>query len=186
VLWVVSLPVLAFVLAVQLALVLFVLVCVLGLLGCGMLLAAVRPATAQPLFRWVERQAERLESHPGEIARRIQRLVAPIYPLMRLHSALYNRFYFRRFRAQLTALLVTRTIYCGAGAVAFDGGPFFRLAQRPPFLRTLASPAVSSVPFSRRAISSSARGASSAPGVGCISWWATPTCASGRRCCGSG
>lgn len=138
VLWVVSLPVLAFVLAVQLALVLFVLVCVLGLLGCGMLLAAVRPATAQPLFRWVERQAERLESHPGEIARRIQRLVAPIYPLMRLHSALYNRFYFRRFRAQLTALLVTRTIYCGAGAVAFDGGPLFRLAQRPPFLRTLA------------------------------------------------
>ena len=137
-LWVVSLPVLGFVLGVQVVLVLVVLVLVLVLLGVGLLVAAVRASAAQPLFRWVERQAERVESHPGEIAGRVQRLVAPIYPLMRLHSMVYNRFYFRRFRAYLTGFLVTRIVYCGAGAVAFDGGPLFRLAQRPPFLRTLA------------------------------------------------
>lgn len=138
VLWLVSLPVLALVLAVQVALILCVVAFVLVLLGCGLLLAAVRSSAAQPLFRWVERQAERMESHPGDIARRVQRLVAPIYPLMRLHSALYNRFCFRRFRRDLTAFLVTRTVFSGAGAVAFDGGPLYRLAQRPPFLRTLA------------------------------------------------
>ena len=137
-LWTVSLPVLAFVLGVQLALILALLIFVLALLGCGMLLAAARRSAAQPLFRWIERQAEGVESHPGAITGRVQRLVAPIYPLMRLHSVLYNRFYYRRFRTYLTAFLVTRIAYAGAGAVAFDGGPLFRLAQRPPFLRSLA------------------------------------------------
>ena len=137
-LWLVSLPVLAFVLAIQVAAVFAVLVFVILLLAAGLVLSVVRRRTARRIFRWLEAQAERLESHPGEIAARAQRLVAPIYPLMKLHSAIYNRFYFRRFRACLAAFLVTRTLYAGAGAVVFDGDPLVRLAQRPPFLRTLS------------------------------------------------
>jgi proteasome accessory factor A len=137
-LWAVSLPVLAFVLGIQIAIVFTVLIFVALLLAGGLILSAMRRSAAQPLFRWVERQAERLESHPGDMAARAQRLVAPIYPLMKLHSAVYNRFYFRRFRSCLAAFLVTRTLYSGAGAVVFDGGPLLRLAQRPPFLRTLS------------------------------------------------
>jgi proteasome accessory factor A len=130
--------VLAFVLAVQVAAVFAVLVFVILLLAAGLVLSLVRRRAARRVFRWLEVQAERLESHPGEIAARAQRLVAPIYPLMKLHSAVYNRFYFRRFRACLAAFLVTRTLYAGAGAVVFDGDPLIRLAQRPPFLRTLS------------------------------------------------
>ncbi len=137
-LWTVSLPVLAFVLGIQVLAISLVLVGVLALLAMGLGLAAFRQRAAQPLFRWIERQARRLESHPGDLAARAQRLVAPIYPIMKLHSLFYNCFYYRPFRADLSAFLVTRTIYTGAGAVVFDGGPLLHLAQRPPFLRTLA------------------------------------------------
>ena len=57
---------------------------------------------------------------------------------MSLHSAVFNRFHFRRFRKYLTGFLVSRTLYTGAGTLSFDGGPLLRLAQRPPFLKTLA------------------------------------------------
>jgi proteasome accessory factor A len=50
----------------------------------------------------------------------------------------YNRFHFRGIRRDLTAFLVTRNLFAGAGAVVFDGGPLLRVAQRPPFLRALA------------------------------------------------
>ena len=70
--------------------------------------------------------------------RRLQWLAAPLYPLLDLHSAVYNRFHFRGIRRDLTAFLVTRALFAGAGAVVFDGGPLFRVAQRPPFLRALA------------------------------------------------
>jgi proteasome accessory factor A len=51
---------------------------------------------------------------------------------------MHNRFHFRRFHRHLTAFLVTRTVYAGAGTVVLDGAPPFRLAQRPPFMRSLA------------------------------------------------
>jgi proteasome accessory factor A len=62
----------------------------------------------------------------------------PLRPLISLHSWMHNRFHFRRFHRHLTAFLVTRTLYAGAGSVVLDGRPPFRLAQRPPFLRSFA------------------------------------------------
>jgi hypothetical protein len=79
-----------------------------------------------------------LHSRPGEAARRLTWIELPLRPLISLHSWMHNRFHFRRFRRNLTAFLVTRTLYAGAGCVVLDGGPPFRLAQRPPFMRSLA------------------------------------------------
>jgi proteasome accessory factor A len=137
-LWLVSLPAVAWLFALRIGLLVFVLGAGAVLLGTGAVLRLVRPALGQRLFAWMERFARELEQHPGELAKRVQRLAAPLYPLMRLHSAVYDRFHFRAIRRDLTAFLVTRTLYTGAGALAFDGGPLFRLAQRPPFLKALA------------------------------------------------
>jgi len=137
-LWTVSLPVLALVVGVQLAAMLVLLIGGLALLVAAPLLALVRPSAGQRLSSWIQRTGAHLEANPGELARRLQRLVAPLYPLIDLHSAFYNRFHLRGFRRDLTAFLATRAIYAGAGAVGFDGGPLFRLAQRPPFLRVLS------------------------------------------------
>ncbi len=137
-LWLVSLPVVAWLFALRMGLLAFVLGAGALLLGTGALLRLIRPALGQRLFAWMERFARDLEQHPGELARRVQRLAAPLYPLMRLHSAVYDRFHFLAIRRDLTSFLVTRTLYTGAGALGFDGGPLFRLAQRPPFLKVLA------------------------------------------------
>jgi hypothetical protein len=83
------------------------------------------------LFRWIER-------NPGELARRLRWVEAPLHPVIAVHSALYRRFHFRAIERGLTAFLVTRALYAGAGAVVLGGGPAFRMAQRPPFLRRLA------------------------------------------------
>jgi proteasome accessory factor A len=133
-----SLPVVVYLLALRVAFVLLALAAGVSLLIVGAVLRVVRPGAARRVFAAVERFAHQLEDHPGELARRTQNLIAPIYPLMSLHSAVYNRFHFRCFRKYLTAFLVTRTLYTGAGALSFDGGPLLRLAQRPPFLKTLA------------------------------------------------
>ncbi len=137
-LWLVSLPVVAWLFALRIGLLAFVLGAGAVLLGTGAVLRLVRPALGQRLFAWMERFARDLEQHPGELARRVQALAAPLYPLMRLHSAVYDRFHFLAIRRDLTSFLVTRTLFTGAGALAFDGGPLFRLAQRPPFLKVLA------------------------------------------------
>ena len=138
VLWAVSLPVLALVVAVQVIATLGILFGGLALLILAPLLALVRPNAGLRLATWIQRGGAHLEANPGDLARRLQHLVAPIYPLIDLHSAFYNRFHLRGFRRDLTAFLATRAIFAGAGAVGFDGGPLFRLAQRPPFLRVLS------------------------------------------------
>ena len=138
VLWVLSLPVLAWLVLAPLAILMVTLAAGIVVLGTAAILAVARPSLARRLLRGVERTVNRLESRPGGMVRRINRLAAPLFPLFALHSALYNRFHFRPFREKLTGFLVTRTVYCGAGTVSFDGGPLFRLAQRPPFVRTLA------------------------------------------------
>ncbi len=137
-LWLVSLPVVAWLFALRIGLLVLVLGAGAVLLGSGALLRLVRPALGQRVFAFMERFAHELEQHPGNLARRVQRLAAPLYPLMRLHSAVYDRFHFLAIRRDLTAHLVTRTLYTGGGALGFDGGPLFRLAQRPPFLKVLA------------------------------------------------
>ncbi|MEE8312831.1 MAG: proteasome accessory factor PafA2 family protein [Myxococcota bacterium] len=134
----ISLPVVLYLLGLRIAFVAVALVAGVSLLAVGGVLRLVRPGLAQRIFTAVERFARRLEDHPGELARRTQNLIAPIYPLMSIHSAVYNRFHFRKFRKYLTAFLVSRTLYTGAGALSFDGGPLLRLAQRPPFLKVLA------------------------------------------------
>jgi proteasome accessory factor A len=137
-LWALSFPVLAWLIVAPLAVLLTTLVAGVLLLGSGAILSIARPSAARRMLRWVESTVGRLESRPGGLVRRMNRLAAPLFPLLALHSILYNRFHFRVFRKNLTAFLVTRTAYCGAGSVAFDGGPLLRLAQRPPFVRTLA------------------------------------------------
>ena len=93
---------------------------------------------AAKMREWPRRLLASLQSRLGEATRRLAWIELPLRPLISLHSWMHNRFHFRRFHRHLTAFLVTRTLYAGAGSVVLDGGPPFRLAQRPPFLRSLA------------------------------------------------
>ena len=93
---------------------------------------------AAELREWPRRLLASLQSRPGEATRRLAWIELPLRPLISIHSWMHNRFHFRRFHRHLTAFLVTRTVYAGAGSVVLDGGPPFRLAQRAPFLRSLA------------------------------------------------
>ena len=136
--WAVSLPVLAFVLAVRIVATAALLGFGLGLAVSMLVVGLLRPRAGLRLRRFADRLGQRFEERPGEIGRYLQRLVAPVYPLFALHSALYNLFHFRPFRRSLTAFLVTRIVYTGAGAVSFDGGPLLHLSQRAPFLRVIA------------------------------------------------
>jgi proteasome accessory factor A len=136
-LWIPSLPVVAWVLLAQVAVLLGLVAGGLGLMGTTVVLGILRPAAARRIVVWIERRVARVESLGG-LTRNVHRLVTPLYPLLALHSWLYGLVYFRPFQHFLTAHLVTRSVYAGGGAVAFDGGPLFRVAQRPPFLRALA------------------------------------------------
>jgi proteasome accessory factor A len=137
-LWAISAPLVALLLAAPWLLLFGMALAGLLALGLGALLRGIWPAGSAALFRRLERFARSVDRHPGELVRRLQWLSAPLYPLLDLHSAVYNRFHFRGIRRDLTAFLVTRALFAGAGAVAFDGGPLLRVAQRPPFLRALA------------------------------------------------
>ena len=83
------------------------------------------------IFQWIER-------NPGELARRLSFIEKPLHPMIAAHGALHRRFHFRAIERGLTAFLVSRTLFTGAGAVVLGDGPVFRMAQRPPFLRRLA------------------------------------------------
>jgi proteasome accessory factor A len=150
-LWLATLPVFGWLLLVVAA----SLLAALGLLVLP--LAALPPAVLAPLAGRLRPGAGRalarasralveapprilrgLESRPGELARRLAWVEAPLQPLVALHSRLHRAFHFRAVERGATAFLVTRTVFAGAGAVAFDGGPLLRLAQRPPHLRALS------------------------------------------------
>ncbi|MDJ0867679.1 MAG: proteasome accessory factor PafA2 family protein [Myxococcota bacterium] len=151
VLWILSLPVFAWLLLAVLGILCAVLAVFL-VPGVGMLLSAlskplarVQRSAALGLRRAAARLAavprrliESVQSRPGEVVRRLSWIELPLRPLISLHSWMHNRFHFQRFHRHLTAFLVTRTLFTGAGCVVLDGGPPFRLAQRPPFLRSLA------------------------------------------------
>jgi proteasome accessory factor A len=150
-LWILSIPVFAWLLLVLLAilcatLVVFLLPAASALLaGLSKALARAHRRSALGLARTAARLGEipkrlitSLQSRPGEAARRLTWIELPLRPLISLHSWMHNRFHFRRFHRHLTAFLVTRTLYAGAGCMVLDGGSPFRLAQRPPFLRSLA------------------------------------------------
>jgi proteasome accessory factor A len=150
-LWCLTLPVLAWIAALTpallglglLALVAYVLV-LLSALAVSLALKPFRPRWVDGIDRavetgsgWIAVRIEALVASPGKLVRSLNRLVAPLFPLLELHSRLLQRFVLRRIRRDFTAFLVTRTLFCGAGAVACDGGPLLRLAQRPPFLRAV-------------------------------------------------
>jgi len=150
-LWILSIPVFAWLLAVLLAIFCATLVVLLLpvasslLAGLARALTRVHRGSALGLARAADRLAgiprrlvASLHSRPGEASRRLTWIELPLRPLISLHSWMHNRFHFRRFHRHLTAFLVTRTLFAGAGSVVLDGGPPFRIAQRPPFLRSLA------------------------------------------------
>ena len=137
-LWIVSAPVVGFVVGVQFAILGAVIGWGLLSLLLGLLIRPFSARASSRVFARIERLSRRMESNPGDLARRLQWLAAPLYPLLSLHSRVYDRFHLRTIRRDLTAFLITRTLYTGAGAVVFDGGPLLRLAQRPPFLTSLA------------------------------------------------
>ncbi len=150
-LWLATLPVFAWLLAVVLAsLLLVLLLLALPLLAAvpaalAPLAARFRPGAGRALVRARGALLEAplrffrsLEASPGAFARRLAWVEAPLQPLVALHSRLHRAFHFRAIERGATAFLVTRTLYAGAGAVAFDGGPLLRLAQRPPHLRAVS------------------------------------------------
>jgi proteasome accessory factor A len=151
VLWILSIPVFAWLLLVLLAII-FAMLAVFLLPVASALLASLSRALARAQRRWAyplarvaarldevpKRLFRSLQARPGEAARRLTWIEMPLRPLISLHSWMHNRFHFRRFHRHLTAFLVTRTLYAGAGCTVLDGGSPFRLAQRPPFLRSLA------------------------------------------------
>jgi proteasome accessory factor A len=134
-LWALALPVFVWLVGASLAL-------VLGLAG----LLAVAPL-APPRFR---ARLRVLDRGPGELAQRFAWVEVPLHPLLALHSWMYRQFHFRGVQRDLTAFLVTRAIWCGAGAVtlgdapgdapdrAAGGGPLLRVSQRAPFLRSFS------------------------------------------------
>jgi proteasome accessory factor A len=150
-LWIAALPVFAWLVAVLLAmlaalLLLLLLPAVAGLLApLSSLLTRVHRASGDQLARislrlstWPRRLLTSLQSRPGEATRRMAWIELPLHPLLSLHSWMHNRFHFRSFHRNLTAFLVTRSLYAGAGCFALDGTPPLRLAQRAPFLRSLS------------------------------------------------
>jgi proteasome accessory factor A len=150
-LWTATVPVLAWFAAVFVAAaltplaLLLVAALAMPLRAIGRRLARSRPALGQPLVRSAYRLsvlplrfARVVEQRPGDVARFLAFAERPLQPLVALHGRVYRYFHFRSIERGLTAFLVTRTAYAGAGAVAFDGGPLVRLAQRPPHLRSLS------------------------------------------------
>jgi proteasome accessory factor A len=92
---------------------------------------------AARLLAWVGRVTEAARD-PGTLVRRLAWLEWPLHPTIALHALVYERFHFVAIRRCATAFLVTRSLFCGAGRVVLDGGPLLRVAQRPPFMRSLA------------------------------------------------
>jgi proteasome accessory factor A len=150
-LWLATLPVFVWLLAFLLASVLLALALLALPLLAGVpaalapLAARSRPSAGRALVRARDALVQAplrffrfLEAHPGAVARRLAWVEAPLQPMVALHSRLHRAFHFRAIERGATAFLVTRTLFAGAGAVAFDGGPLLRMAQRPPHLRALS------------------------------------------------
>ncbi len=81
------------------------------------------------------RVAARLQADPGALPRRLAWVEWPLRPVLHLHAAFARRFLFRPAVRGAMAHLVTRTLYCGAGRVVFDGGDLLHASQRAAFLR---------------------------------------------------
>ncbi len=135
-LWTISAPVVVLLVVTPLLSIVALLVAALIALGIAALSRPFSPRASTALLGRIERLLDSLENNPERLFRRLAWLEAPIEPLFMLHSAVYARFHLRAIRRGLNAFLATRSVFAGAGAVSFTGGPWFRIAQRAPFLRT--------------------------------------------------
>src|SRR5262245_37819094 len=93
---------------------------------------------ARVLLRAPERFAASVARDPGALMRRLAWVDWPLRPVIALHGLVYARFHFVQVRRNACAFLVTRSVLCGAGRVRMDGGPLLRVAQRAPFMKSLA------------------------------------------------
>jgi len=137
-LWAISAPVLALIVAVPWLVFLAMLAGGLVVVGLAKITRPLWPSASARLLRAIAAFVRSLESNPGALLRRLNWISAPLNPLLAMHSAVYARFYLRPIRRGLTAFLATRSVFSGAGALSLGGGGWFRIAQRPPFLRTEA------------------------------------------------
>jgi proteasome accessory factor A len=149
--WAATLPALGWLVLVSLALVASGLALALLPLAAGLLFAlaaglrGLAPragvalgSAARALARTPERVTARVARDPGALMRRLAWVDWPLRPVLALHALVYGRFHFVAIRRRATAFLVTRAVFCGAGRVRMGGGPLLRVAQRPPFVRSLA------------------------------------------------
>jgi len=151
-LWAATLPALAWDVAAVLGLLALGLVLVLvplaaagalALLGAGVRRASPAAgariaAAAGAVIAASERLGRRFAPDAGTLMRRLAWADLPLRAVLALHGLVYRRFHFVRVRRKASAFLVTRSLLCGAGHVRMDGGPLLRVAQRAPFMKSLA------------------------------------------------
>ncbi|MBW2397375.1 MAG: proteasome accessory factor PafA2 family protein [Deltaproteobacteria bacterium] len=150
-LWLATLPSLLWLVSVSLLMLTApLLLLLLPLLASGIRLAArgirrVWPELAQAWRRAALRLssvpirvAARLQADPGLLARHLAWIDWPIRPFMSLHAAFARRFFFRPAIRGAMAHLVTRTLYCGAGRLVFEGRDPLHCSQRAEFMRVPA------------------------------------------------
>jgi proteasome accessory factor A len=150
--WLLTLPALAWLVLVSLLvagaplLLLLAPLAGLGLLGLARLIARFSSSWAarwrragQGLQTLPMRVAARLQSDPALLMRKLAWVEWPLRPMMPLHTALYQRFYFRAAVEGSAAFLVTRALYAGAGSIVWGRSPLLHVSQRAPYLRVLSA-----------------------------------------------
>ena len=150
-LWLATLPSMLWLVAVSLLMVAApLLLLLLPVLAGGLRLLAravrrVRPEAAQACRRTAHRLssvpmrvAARLQADPSALIRHLAWVEWPMRPFISLHAAFTRRFFFRPAIRGGMAHLVTRTLWCGAGRLVFEGRDPYQLSQRASFLRVPA------------------------------------------------
>lgn len=150
-LWLATLPSMLWLAAVSLLMVVAPLLLLLPPVVAGGLrvlagaLRGVRPQAAQALRRAAHRLASlpmrvaaRLQADPSALIRHLAWVEWPMRPFMSLHAVFARRFFFRPAIRGCLAHLVTRSLWCGAGRLVFEGSDPLQLSQRANFLRVPA------------------------------------------------
>ncbi len=150
--WLATAPVLAWLLLASLVVALLPLlllllpVAALMLHGGARLVRRLHPAWAAAcrrvalrLERTPARLALRLQSDPAAWMRRLSWIEWPLQLCIPLHAAVYGRFFFQPVLRDATGFLATRSVFSGAGSLAWDEGALLRTSQRAPFLRVVSA-----------------------------------------------
>ncbi|MCG8588918.1 MAG: proteasome accessory factor PafA2 family protein [Proteobacteria bacterium] len=86
-----------------------------------------------------ERWTAELSEDEGQAMSRLAWLEGPQRSVLNLHAKLYGDRVGGELRQQLAAFFATRALFAGSGTVSLDAAPWFRIAQRPPFIRVLTA-----------------------------------------------